>query len=40
MSFQENYDLLKSLHKRELSEISKNNNLRGYSSLKQKELAR
>ncbi len=40
MSFQENYDLLKSLTKRELSEISKNNNLRGYSSLKQKELAR
>lgn len=39
MSFQEKYDQLKTLTKKELSEICKNNNIKGYSKYKQKELA-
>lgn len=40
MSFQEKFDSLKSLTKKDSSEICKNNGLRGYSKFKQKDLAR
>lgn len=39
MTSQEKYKLLKKLTKKELSEISKNNNIPGYSSKKQEALA-
>lgn len=40
MYFQEKYGQLKTLNKKELSEICKNNNLKGYSKYNQKDLAR
>ncbi|MGP8024400.1 MAG: hypothetical protein ACLQG5_04295 [Methanobacterium sp.] len=40
MSFQEKFDSLKSLTKKDLSEICKSNGLKGYSKFKQKDLAR
>jgi len=39
MTSQKKYKLLKRLNKKELSEISKNNNIPGYSSKKQEALA-